>query len=266
MIKSVSTFHKLSVCDGLEALATRNYNTAFPFHFHQTYNISLVYDGIFRTKVGEKTLHAPSGAILITNPLEVHSNPVEINERISYFTFYVSADFFNFSTSSQPVFFHNNVIYDELLFNRLRQVAILIENGGADDSIEQELSSALQSLASKYAFADGKNELVTNHSMFKDLLANENLDKFSLDQTAKQFGINKYKFLRLFKFQTGLTPNNYFILKRIEKSKELLSAGDDLLSIAVDLGFYDIPHFAKHFKKFTGISPAAYSSAITSAE
>jgi AraC-like DNA-binding protein len=38
----------------------------------------------------------------------------------------------------------------------------------------------------------------------------------------------------------------------------MLLDGKDLLSIAIELGFYDAAHYSNHFKKFTGISPLAF--------
>jgi AraC-like DNA-binding protein len=98
--------------------------------------------------------------------------------------------------------------------------------------------------------------------LFRNFLEEDNLEKFSLEATAGKFGLNKYKFLRLFKNETGLTPNNYIILKRIEKSKILLQTQDDLLGVAIESGFYDATHFGKHFKKVTGVTPAAYRHAM----
>jgi AraC-like DNA-binding protein len=267
MVKAYSKFHKLSICDGLEALTTRNYNLSFPFHFHQTYNISLIYEGTFRTKVCGKNLYAQPGSIVITNPLEIHSNPCESNECVSFFTFYISPGFFNYSAKNKLLSFRDTIINDTVLFTALHQIAIRIEKGSSLKNLEQELTHTLNKLTSQYAFVAADHDNLVNHqSLFKDYLANGDFDKFSLDHTAKQFGINKYKFLRLFKSQTGLAPNNYFILKRIEKSKEMLLTGRDLLGIAIDLGFYDIAHFSKHFKKFTGISPSAYSLAMLSSK
>ena len=93
---------------------------------------------------------------------------------------------------------------------------------------------------------------------FIAFLEENDLEKFSLENTASKFGLDKYKFLRLFKQETGLTPNNYIILKRIEKCKELLQTQDDLLDIAIQTGFYDATHLCKYFKKITGITPLAY--------
>ena len=61
--------------------------------------------------------------------------------------------------------------------------------------------------------------------------------------------LNKYKFLRLFKQETGLTPNNYIILKRVEKCKELLNTQDDLLDIAIETGFTMQHIYANILKK-----------------
>jgi transcriptional regulator GlxA family with amidase domain len=112
-------------------------------------------------------------------------------------------------------------------------------------------------LALKYG--SPKNETNVKLVLFQELLADEHIEKFSLTEAAKSMGLDKYKFLRLFKDQTGLTPNNYFIYKRIEKSKEMLAEGRGLLKVAVDMGFYDAAHYANHFKKFTGVSPMNFS-------
>ena len=71
--------------------------------------------------------------------------------------------------------------------------------------------------------------------------------------------MDKYKFLRLFKQETGLTPNNYVILRRIEQAKTMIShKRGDLMDIAISSGFYDSAHFCREFKKYTGVTPSAY--------
>ena len=117
-------------------------------------------------------------------------------------------------------------------------------------------------MALKHGSVNEVSETWKINALFENYLDESYFEKFSLQEAAKQLGLDKFKFLRLFKFQTGLTPNNYLILKKIEKSKIMLSQGSDLLSVAIDLGFYDTAHFCKHFKKFTGTSPVAYQSAV----
>jgi AraC-like DNA-binding protein len=257
---SPSKYYKFSFCDGLEALSVKNHKTPFPPHYHPTYNITLIYDGVFNTKLYDRLLIAPSGTILITNPLEIHANPFETDNRVSFFTFYINQEFLEYCNEGNPVLFRQNAIYDTELFVTLHQLSIKLIGNDNLSSVENELKTALALLS----FRHGSNPIKTSTEtqiLFNELLASDYFEKFSLVDAAKRFGIDKYKFIRLFKDQTGLTPNNYFIYKRIEESKIMLAEGKDLLSVAIDLGFYDIAHFSNHFKKFTGISPMAYTAA-----
>jgi AraC-like DNA-binding protein len=252
-------YYKFSFCDGMEALYLHNHKTPFPSHFHPTFNITLVYDGVFNTKLHDRLVIAPSGTILITNPQEIHANPREDDSSVSFFTFYVSQEFLEYCNDGNPVFFENKTIDDMALFADLHQLSIKLINNSDPASIENDFKITLASLAAKH----GSNSSETPYRiqlLFDQLLAEDHFEKFSLAEAAKRFGIDKYKFIRLFKYQTGLTPNNYFIYKRIEKSKAMLSEGKDLLSVAIDLGFYDTAHFCNYFKKFTGISPTTYTT------
>ncbi|MBS1511553.1 MAG: AraC family transcriptional regulator [Bacteroidetes bacterium] len=261
MGKAFSKFSQLKAFDSLETLSARQYHTSFPSHYHETYNISLVYEGVFKASINGKQLFAEPGSILITNPYEIHANPCDDNDSISFFTFYISPSFLQTATGQQP-FFSTNVITDAGLFAVLHQLAAQLDSKNMNAYFEQQFKTALQQLSQTHAVhAEAQPVKGITTSLFNTFLAQQQPDKFSLDAAAQQFGINKFKFLRLFKQQTGLTPANYFLLQRIEAAKKLLREDGDMLGIAVELGFYDIPHFANHFKKFTGISPAAYSTA-----
>ena len=254
-----SKYYKLSFCGGMEALSAKNHKTAFPFHYHPTYNITLVYNGNFNTKLHDRLVLAPSGSILITNPQEIHANPFEPTGTVSFFTFYVSQDFIAYCNEGQPVYFEQKTINDDGLFSQLHELSVKLSDTGESDTLENGFKSTLSMLAMKYGTAHVP-EQNQSQLLFNDLLSGDNFEKFSLDDAAKKFGIDKFKFIRLFKYQTGLTPNNYFIYRRIEKSKLMLAEGKDLLSVAIDLGFYDTAHYCNHFKKFTGISPIAFTS------
>jgi AraC-like DNA-binding protein len=117
----------------------------------------------------------------------------------------------------------------------------------------------LERLVTKHATGMEAENKINTH--FRRFLEEESFEKFSLENAANRFGLNKFKFLRLFKYETGLTPNNYIILKRIEKCKQLLQTQHDLLDIAIETGFYDATHLCRYFKKFTGITPLAYRNA-----
>ena len=254
IVKNKNSYFKVPILDGLEILDAKHHTLNFPFHTHNTFNITLVLEQIFSTKTANRFLQAPVGSIVVTNPDEVHATICDSNNGNSFITFYVSPDVLGRLNNNKPVYFDNKIIYNPLLFQKLFQFSkhlfslnIQLENG---------LVNALRTLVVKHSsdsFAEKKNK---HH--FRNFLDFEPFEKFSLENAAAKFGVDKYKFLRLFKNETGLTPNNYIILKRIEKCKELLKSQNDLLGIAIELGFYDATHLCKHFKKITGISPMVY--------
>ena len=66
-------------------------------------------------------------------------------------------------------------------------------------------------------------------------------------------------FHTLFKTATGISPHDYLIRRRIEAAKELLRDSSVPLSrIAENCGFTNQQHFAKIFKKQTGLTPGRY--------
>jgi len=255
--KNKNSYHKLPILDGLELFDAKYHVKNFPFHTHNTFNITLVIDQTFSTKLVDRFLQAPIGTIVITNPDEVHSTICDNNIGSSFFTFYVSPDVLKEFNNQKPVFFDDKIINDRLLFQQLYYVSRNHHLPKVD--LEIILLQALKQLVTKYT----SNIIISEkeHKLLKNFLESETLGKFSLEKSANRFGLDKYKFLRLFKQETGLTPNHFIILKRVEKCKELLQTQDDLLDIAIQTGFYDVTHLCKHFKKITGITPLAYHSA-----
>ena len=83
--------------------------------------------------------------------------------------------------------------------------------------------------------------------------ANLNLDLLSHVQL-----VSKYHLLRLFKKYYGLTPRQYLIDKRIEKSKEQLKNGMSVTETCFAVGFESLSSFSTLFKTKTGKSPSEF--------
>ena len=88
--------------------------------------------------------------------------------------------------------------------------------------------------------------------------ANLNLDLLSHIQF-----ISKYHLLRLFKKYYGLTPKQYVIDKRIEKSKEHLLNGMSVTETCFAVGFESLGSFSTLFKTKTGKSPTEFLKRAT---
>ena len=88
-----------------------------------------------------------------------------------------------------------------------------------------------------------------------------NYDKnLNLDLLSRFRFVSKFHLLRLFKKYYGLTPRQYLIDKRIEKSKEQLKNGMSVTETCFAVGFESLGSFSTLFKTKTGKSPSAFQN------
>lgn len=90
----------------------------------------------------------------------------------------------------------------------------------------------------------------------------EENSELSITEIAKSTGVSVCYFRRLFTEYSGETPIEFRQHHRIEKAKQLLLSDEDysIGEISQILGFSDIYHFSKTFKKYCGVSPTKYLS------
>lgn len=74
---------------------------------------------------------------------------------------------------------------------------------------------------------------------------------------------SKYHLLRLFKRYYGLTPKQYLIERRIEKSKECLKNGMTATEACFEIGFESLGSFSTLFKNKVGLTPAEFRKRAT---
>lgn len=88
--------------------------------------------------------------------------------------------------------------------------------------------------------------------------------RISLEQIAHNMYLSPVYISKIFKEETGESPINYLIKIRLERAKELLQTSNSrsIKSIAKQVGYDDVYHFSKLFKKYYGISPLYYKKNI----
>lgn len=89
---------------------------------------------------------------------------------------------------------------------------------------------------------------------------NEHLHRnLTLTEIAVEMEMSQYYFCRLFKQSIGMTPHQYLIQQRVERSKQLLKQPEQkIVDIASQCGFANPSHFSKCFRRWTGISPQQF--------
>lgn len=107
-----------------------------------------------------------------------------------------------------------------------------------------------------YAFESVNKKYVTEQiiNYFEEHYA----ERISLDTIAENMYLSPYYISRVFKSETGDTPIHHLINIRLERAMELLKSGscNSIREAAESVGYEDVYHFSKLFKKKYNVSPS----------
>lgn len=84
-------------------------------------------------------------------------------------------------------------------------------------------------------------------------------EELAMERLARDVGLSRPHFFKLFKKQMGITPNMYLNTLRAEHAiEELLNTDKSVTDIGYDLGFSSQASFTRFFGSNVGISPSEY--------
>jgi AraC-like DNA-binding protein len=84
-------------------------------------------------------------------------------------------------------------------------------------------------------------------------------EDISMTKLAEKCGLSSTHFNRLFQHLLRISPTDYVLALRIQKSRHLLTTtSKSVADVASATGFYDQSHFTKRFRQATGLTPLRY--------
>ncbi len=248
--------------DQLECLSVAHQKTDFPDHYHETFCISLIHKGVECIALNGIHFYSELNSITITNPYEVHANPlIDKDVDLAFDTLYVSTDLMKYLLAGQNINFSNRKIEHEQAVQLFLQIKNAI-NQKSPQQAEQDLQEFAKILA-HYAQpqSDDYQELIPLlWQNVNDYIEANLTDKLNLEQLAKITNLNKYSFAKKFKTTTGMSPINFILMKKIFAAKQVITPYTELTDLAYQYDFADLAHFSKTFKRFVGISPKQYQN------
>lgn len=158
---------------------------------------------------------------------------------------------------------------DEILGQTILRCAKIGEEQGEEGFWEAQsmLCRALYLLVNS-APAGGENYRITSTGKGRkepafaksvdNLLKQHISERITLDDIARNLCISKSLLVHRYKLETGNSPIATLIQMRVNYSKTLILKGFPLKNIAKQMGFSDVFHFSRTFKKTEGVSPRTY--------
>jgi AraC-like DNA-binding protein len=244
----VSSFKYLryNFLDNIEMFISENEAAYFPFHLHDYFCISLITKGTERLQTQNSTFYAVAGTISVTQANEVHKNSSLNDSGYSYQTIYVNPDLLSYHNNGKKVTCLERVIEN-------REIASLFDTLFKNEKIVFKTVEQIIKRLLMYTQTNSR-EKIPSFDLINELIASAGVNRLSLDMMASHFCMSKYHFIRRFREASGLTPQVYVALQRLENAKKMLLQGEEIKSAALLNGFYDATHLNAAFKRYFGIN------------
>lgn len=231
---------------------------AYPSHTHDTWTLLLVDTGVVRFDLDRHEHGAVPRHAMLLPPGVAHDG-----------------------RSVTPGGFRKRVVYlEEQIVGTARVGAAVDHPGWADrelvtlvdrlhdalarpgDGFEAESGVALvaDALAQRL---DGAPAVVRRDAplarRLRHLLDDRVCEGVVLTEVARELGVHPSRLVRTFAAEYGIPPHRYLTGRRLDVARRLLLAGVTPAEVAALSGFYDQPHLTRHFRRFLGVTPAAYA-------
>ena len=248
------------------------------YHEHDYVEIAFILSGKGKYIVDDLEYDVEAGDLVICNPGVKHThivtNPKE--PTIEFISGFTDFHFKNMSPNSIILKDGNCILHTSAQLKQeimMHCYAMLAENDGNNVGkyfmFKAHLMQLLLLVIREIIEVDCPKQKGYNFETYNKNYAvnriinylNENYEhKISLEQIAHNMYLSPVYISKIFKEETGESPINYLIKIRLEKASEILRNGEggSIKSIANQVGYDDVYHFSKLFKKYYGISPLYY--------
>lgn len=231
----------------------------FAAHSHDEYVLSCNVSGNEKLNLDGRSMDAAQTCTTLYNPGQVQSG----DGTECLVSIYLDPAFFEKEfLASRNISFDAPIVNDPLLLRQFTELMGLVFQDGAAAALEEKLFSVIGCVTERYAdmpcvsFPKSDDCRVRR---VKEMLMDRLDEATSLDDIAREMGLNKLAMLRMFAKATGVPPITWQRAKRIEAGRTFLKQGKSAAEAAYLTGFADQSHFTRWFGRAYGISPVRFA-------
>jgi len=224
-------------------------------HFHTHFGLALIEHGdLHITYDLDNVQYLDNHSLAIFNPKQIHCS--KAYKAKGYYVLFLDTQWCE--QLQKDFYFENSILPNKILYREfytLFQKILYTKN----IDIEKDIKIIIKNLFKSYAKVS-QNKESQRILKIKALIESPNASSLSVDKIAKHIGYNKSYFIRFFKKEVGLTPQQYILNVKINHAKNLLTytKKDSLSTISLEAGFFDQSHFNRNFKSLFGTTPKRY--------
>lgn len=243
---------------GITALSASFIDFKYKKHSHKEYAIGVTLRGIQQYNLGGSFQTSYQNGIMLFNPEQSHDGMAHDDTGLDYVMLYIDPTLFlEILEKKDVVRFSSPSIYNY----RLAQQVLSLSNAILKEEDEALCNELLLSLVDSFTEANLSRSYKKDNILIikaKDMICCNLKNVLRLDEICKELDMSKFKFIRLFIANTGITPYQYFLNYKVENAKKLLEKNKDVYSAVAECGFVDLTHLNKCFKSIYGITAFEY--------
>jgi AraC-like DNA-binding protein len=248
-------------------------------HAHPHCHVLIKADGAdTQFSVGDALVPLTDTQAVLINTWEPHAYVHDRSRpRTIILALYIEPDWLknfrpNWAASGAPGFFEKPAGEVSPRIRRLAMdlAAVMLADPGANSAQEQLLSDLMISVIERFTpwrtLARSLQDVDRNRSRFDwrirravNLIRQEPKMAQDVNAIAKESGLSRAHFYRLFERSTCMTPHVYLNLLRMELAVKSVMHGEDSLSaVSNNLGFSVPGHFTRFFRDHAGVNPSEF--------
>lgn len=238
-------------------------NLRMPAHRHEPAYCGLVLNGGYAETVGRKTCHRKPLTIVFHPQGEAHAVAFH-SAGARIFRVELSQGWHERTRAyaeipDEPAEFQGGLLASLLLrlYNEYRNRDAW--SPMAAEGLTLEIMAAVARCESKSADAQTPRWL----EQAREILASRLSETLALADLAAEVGVHPVHLARAWRKRFNCTVGDFVRQLRVEMAcAEIAGSDAPLCEIALAAGFYDQSHFCNTFKRFTGMTPAAYRAVL----
>lgn len=238
-------------------------------HFHYYAELFYITSGSGSFRISEEIINVKENDLIIINPNNLHTEYSFDKDPMKYICLGIEDLYFENvageDNKKHKYLLINLAEHRETILDYLTNLLYEVDNKPKyyEISCHSIFSSFLiyliRNINSDFKVRENTQEASIECVNVKEYIDYHYNEDITLDTLASLTYINKYHLAHSFKKYVGISPINYLIKQRIEKSKFLLNNTNYTVDkIAEIIGFNSSSYFSQAFKKQVGASPKEY--------
>jgi AraC-like DNA-binding protein len=253
--------------EGIERIEGRFSGTAYDPHRHDTYAIGVTLHGVQTFRYRGRIRYSLPGQIMVLHPDEVHDGGAATEAGLRYRMLYLEPALLaeNLDRRSRSLPFVKEGVIDDAALRDVLLAALSTLDEPLEPLFTSDFVNHLADGLARHSDAPGRlpaRPCPRSVRLARDYLEANALRHVQSAELEALTGLDRFRLARHFRAAYATSPHRFQLMRRLQRARAMIQAGNPLAEIAPATGFSDQSHLNRHFKKAFGVTPGRWAALV----